>query len=146
MAEKPFEKPIAEVSFLQVKTAEQKLFHVVQKAELHFRKKDYFLIFVEDEKIEQFVDDLLWKLPLESFLPHKILENFEKIPVGITRTKKNFNEAKIAFNLCPTPLLLPGFRKIYEFEDLSSPTKQKLSSLRFSSYRQASYLLTTDIK
>lgn len=56
--------------------------------------------------------------------------------IAISRVKENLNQAKIAFNLCSTPLFIGGpFRIIYDFEDLTTPNKQNLSSLRFDSYK-----------
>jgi hypothetical protein len=60
----------------------------------------------------------------------------------IAKVKKNVNQARVAFNLCPTPLLIEGpFRIIYEFEDLTAPNKKNLSSLRFDAYKQEKFLI-----
>ena len=111
-------------------------------ARLHFEKKDPFLIFAEDIKAQSFVDELLWKFPEESFLPHLASDDSTKELVVVTKSKKNVNTAKAAFNLCPTPLLIDGsFRIIYEFEDLTSPAKKELSGQRFDAYKKAHYLI-----
>lgn len=124
--------------FFQVQDTASKLRRIVETAHSHFAKKEPLLILVEDEKAEQFVDELLWKT---GFLPHTVAHGPAKDFVAITRIKQNVNEAKVAFNLCPTPLLIEGpFRIIYEFEDLTSPHKQKFSSLRFDAYKQAKFL------
>src|SRR3989344_5141551 len=115
------------VVFFQVRDAATKLRCIVETAQSHFEKKEPFLILVEDEKSQKFVDELLWKLPETSFLPHLSTDSPAKDPLIITKTKQNLNQAKIAFNLCSTPLLIDGpFRIIYEFEDLSSPNKKNL--------------------
>ena len=60
----------------------------------------------------------------------------------IVKIKKNINQARIAFNLCPGPLFLDTpFRMIYEFEDLTTPSKKNLSSQRFDAYKQAGFLI-----
>ncbi len=129
------------VVFFQVRDAAAKLQAIIETAHLHFEKKEPLVIFVEDEKGEAFVDDLLWKSPSTSFLPHSIASGPSKDLVAITRLKQNVNNAKIAFNLCPTPLLIEGpFRIIYDFEDLTSPHKQSFSALRFDAYKNAHFL------
>ncbi|MBX9745035.1 MAG: DNA polymerase III subunit chi [Chlamydiales bacterium] len=130
------------VVFFQVRENRTKLQRIAEMAGTHFEKRDPFLIFVEDQKAQIFVDELLWKLPETSFLPHLATDDGTKELLVITKSKININQAKIAFNLCSTPLLIQGpFRIIYDFEDLSSPTKKELSSLRFNAYKQAHYLI-----
>ena len=128
------------VIFFQVRDPMAKLKKICETAQSHFEKRDSLLILVEDERAEKFVDELLWKLPETSFLPHAIatLPTSEKI--AITRVKKNLNEARIAFNLCPTPLSIDGpFKIIYELEDLTAPSKQKFSVLRFDAYKKMGF-------
>jgi DNA polymerase IIIc chi subunit len=130
------------VIFLQVRENLIKLQRIVEISRAHFQKKEPILIFVEDEKAAQFVDELLWKMPETSFLPHIISEASTTEWVVITKGKKNLNQAKIAFNLCPQPLLIEGpFKTIYQFEDLTSSAKKNLSALRFEAYKQAGLLI-----
>src|SRR5690606_13651721 len=111
-------------------------------AHLHFEKKEPFLILVEDLLAQEFVDELLWKSPPTSFFPHLATDEPTRELVAITKTKTNVNGAKIAFNLCSTPLLIEGpFKIIYEFEDLTAPNKKNLSSLRFDAYKQEGFLI-----
>lgn len=133
---------MSRVIFYQVRDATSKIKCICQAALSHFEKKEPFLILVEDAKAQEFVDDLLWKFPETSFLPHVICDLSTKDFIAITKTKMNVNEAKVAFNLCPTPLLIESpFRIIYEFEDLTNPNKSKLSSLRFDAYKAAHFLI-----
>lgn len=132
--------PITRVIFFQVRDNITKLKRICETAQSHFEKKDFFSIFVEDEKAEIFVDELLWKLPETSFLPHAIADQPSQERVVITRSKKNFNDSRVVFNLCPTPLSIEGpFKIIYEFEDLTNPSKQRLSSLRFDAYKMMGF-------
>lgn len=135
-----FESPLTRVIFFQVRDAAAKFKILTETACAHFEKKDPFLIVVEDDKAGLFVDELLWKTPPTSFLPHLFSDAPCQDKVVITKTKQNINQAKIAFNLCPTPLLIEGpFSLIYEFEDLSSSHKANLASLRFDAYKAARY-------
>jgi DNA polymerase IIIc chi subunit len=130
------------VVFFQVRDVRLKLQRISEMAQTHFEKKDPFLIFVEDIKAQAFVDDLLWKMPEMSFLPHVATDDTTKELVAITKTKTNVNGAKAVFNLCSTPLLIAGpFRVIYEFEDLTSAIKKELSTARFDAYKEARCLI-----
>ncbi len=130
------------VIFFQVRDNGTKLKRIRETAHTHFEKKEHFLILVEEARAQQFVDELLWKLLPTSFLPHAAVDEPTADWIAICKVKKNVNNAQIAFNLCSTPLLTEGpFRLIYEFEDLTTPTKKKFSSLRFDAYKQAGYLI-----
>jgi DNA polymerase IIIc chi subunit len=130
------------VIFFQVRDAASKIQSICQTALSHFEKQEPFIIFVEDLKAQEFVDEILWKIPERGFLPHIISDEATKDFIAITKTKSNVNQARIAFNLCSTPLLIDSpFRIIYDFEDLSNPHKNKLSSLRFDAYKSAHFLI-----
>lgn len=130
------------IVLFQTRDPKSKLMRLIETATAHFEKKERLLILVEDEKTAQFVDELLWKSPETSFLPHVTTDEPTQELIAVTRQKKNINGAKFAFNLCSTPLMIEGpFRVIYDFEDLTSPNKQHLSSLRFEAYKQARYLI-----
>jgi len=125
------------VVFFQVADTGSKLKRIAETARLHFNKKEHFIFFVEDDRALHFVDELLWKIPDTGFLPHAAADEPTHHKVAVTKTKTNVNNAPYAFNLCPTPLLVPGFKIIYDFEDLTAPNKKSLSILRFNAYKQA---------
>ncbi len=130
------------VIFFQVNDNSSKLKKIVEMAHFYFEKKEPFLILVEDEKSRDYVDELLWKQPQTSFLPHIASETPTTDWIAITKSKSNINQARVAFNLCPTSLLIEGpFRIIYEFEDLSTPSKKNLSSQRFDAYKRAGFFI-----
>ena len=132
--------PPARVVFFQVRDSMDKLRKIAETAQSHFEKNEAILIVVEDAKAQQFVDELLWKIPESSFLPHQALDDPSSELILITKTKKNLNHARVTFNLCSTPLLIEGpFRIIYEFEDMTNPNKMNLSTHRFDAYKKASF-------
>lgn len=134
--------PATRVIFFQVNDNTSKINKILETAHLHFGKKEPLLFFVEEEKSEKFVDELLWKQPPSSFLPHTASDGPTNDLVVITKSKNNVNNAKIAFNLCPTPLFLTEPLKIiYEFEDLTAPVKKNLSSQRFDVYKKAGFFI-----
>jgi len=137
---------VPRVVFFQVKTPQDKPAALVKVVQRHFLHRESILIVVEEEAALGYVDELLWKVPPESFLPHSVLEESGEERVAITRVKKNLNGAKYAFNLCPTPLLIEGpFRTIYEFEDATTPHKKNLSQMRFDAYKKAKYLIESHL-
>src|SRR3990167_9184306 len=134
--------PLTRAVFFQVREPKAKLACLAETAAAKFERKEHLLILVEDEKAMQYVDELLWKSPETSFLPHIATDELTTELIAITRSKKNVNLSRIAFNLCSTPLLIEGpFRIIYDFEDLTSPSKQQLSAVRFDAYKKAGFLI-----
>ena len=130
------------VVLFQIRENKDKLHRLLEQAKFHFERKEHLILLAEDEKAAQYVDELLWKFPPTSFLPHTLSEEATTDYIAISRTKKNLNQARYAFNLCPTPLLIEGpFKMIYDFEDLSSPSRQQFSALRFDAYKRAGYLI-----
>jgi DNA polymerase IIIc chi subunit len=130
------------VVFFQLREIKEKLHRLPEQAAFHFERKEPLIILAEDEKAALYVDELLWKAPPTSFLPHTFSEEAISDYIVINRSKKNVNQARYAFNLCPTPLLIEGpFKIIYDFEDLTSPSKQQFSALRFDAYKKAGYLI-----
>ncbi|MBI5273349.1 MAG: DNA polymerase III subunit chi [Chlamydiia bacterium] len=129
------------VIFFQVQDIPSKFKRITETAKIHFMRKERLLFFVEDEKAQKFTDELLWKIPETQFLPHSVSDTPTADLIVITKSKTNVNQALFAFNLCPTPLFLPDFKLIYEFEDLSHPHKKSLSEIRFNAYKQANLSL-----
>lgn len=130
------------IVLFQVRDAQTKVRRLVETAHLHFERKEHLMIFVEDGKALQYVDELLWKFPETSFLPHLLTDSPTTEWIAISKDKKNLNQARFAFNLCPTPLLIEApFQTLYDFEDLTSPAKKNFSSLRFDAYKKAHFLI-----
>jgi DNA polymerase III subunit chi len=132
--------PLPRVVFFYVKDVKAKLSKITSVAQGHFQKNEPLLFTAQDLKSVQFLDELLWKDPEESFLPHSISESPLKELIVLTQQKKNLNNAKFLFNLCPTPLFFEtAVKVIYEFEDATSPSKHQLSQQRFEAYKAAKY-------
>ncbi|MBF8263287.1 MAG: polymerase chi subunit [Parachlamydiales bacterium] len=130
------------VVFFQVSDPAAKIAHIAQTAQYHFLRKERFLVLAEEDKALAYVDELLWNHTPEIFLPHAIHDAECQEWIALTKLKKNLNDARYVFNLCPTPLLIEGpFRIIYDFEDTSSQSKKNLSATRYDSYKQAHFLI-----
>ncbi len=128
--------------FFQIKDVKSKVIKLIQTALYHFQKKEPIIIFVNDSISETFVDEILWKQPLESFLPHVVSQESSSDFIVITKTDKNLNNAHFIFNLCPQiPMIDKTFKTIYDYDDLTSQKKQELSKKRFDDYRNMGFVI-----
>jgi DNA polymerase IIIc chi subunit len=126
----------SEIFFIPVHDNAAKLKAITNIACEHFKKRDKFLILVADKTALHFIDQLLWRVPEESFLPHLCIDSAD-LPEEeyIFISEKNIL-IPIIFNLCPLPCFAPA-KTIYELEDFTSPDKEKLSKERYDAYRTA---------
>lgn len=132
--------PAPRVIFFLVKEVKAKIQKITQVAHFHFSKREHLLLSVQDATALKFLDELLWKEPEVSFLPHTISDSPASELIILTMQKKNLNNSKYLFNLCPTPLLFETEAKIiYELEDATSPNKHLLSQQRMQAYKAAKY-------
>src|ERR1700722_12652480 len=105
-----------QVLFLQVTTPQLKLAAICKTAQRHFNEKKSLLILAPTIEVEDYIDQLLWRYPEESFLPHTKVDDSAATLEYIVISSKNQNpsKAKILFNLCPMlPLLANEFELIY---------------------------------
>lgn len=123
------------MTFFQVTSAQAKLSRICLIAQDHFERKVPLIIKAPKSAIE-FLDDLLWNHPKESFLPHAKYAEDPSSLIIITDTDERLNEARALFNLTPYPLLQDKVTTLYEFEDSSSSDKLKLSKEKYQAYRQ----------
>jgi len=115
------------VVFFPVHTPVEKLKRLAQVADVHFKKADPLLFFVPDETAWKFVNELLWKLPPASFLPH---------PSKLLHIRLQLDaQVGTVFNLTPVALPSGCCKVVYEFEDATSPEKERLAKARYESYK-----------
>jgi DNA polymerase-3 subunit chi len=136
------EELIKKVYFLRVTDTATKLNSICQVTHRHFNKKEAILIAVPSQEAAVYIDQLLWRQPSDSFLPHAIVNIPTQEPVVITTTSTNINQAKVIINLCPDiPPNLIEYSIIYDLLDLTHPTKEQLSLKRQSAYQVLGYQL-----
>ncbi|MBI5346429.1 MAG: DNA polymerase III subunit chi [Chlamydiae bacterium] len=124
------------VIFFQVKEIKTKILKIIQTTYRHFEKKEPLLIKVMDEPALKFVDELLWKTPIESFLPHVVSNTVCQDLIVITKEDKNLNQGAL-LNLSPDIVYIDSsFKTIYDFDDFTSHDKQLASKKRFNFYRE----------
>lgn len=115
------------VIFFPIHTAPEKLSKITETARLHFTRSEPILFFVPDETAWKFLNELLWKIPPESFLPH---------PSKLIHIRLKLDPQVLAvFNLCPDPVPHNGLKTLYEFEDHSSPDRKQLSDAKYQTYK-----------
>jgi DNA polymerase-3 subunit chi len=123
------------VRFLTVTDNASKLQQLCAVVNEHFAKGDSMLIAVPTPEAAAYLDQLLWKMPEESFMPHSICNNPTQDRVVITTAAGNINQAKILLNLLPS--IHPNsqmFACIYELYDQTSPEKEELSRKKQAHY------------
>lgn len=125
------------VHFLRVTDATAKLNAICQITHKHFNKGEAILIVVPSQEAAVYIDQLLWRQPGDSFMPHAIANTPTRELVAITTSAINVNQAKVLFNLCPDiPSTLTEYSIVYDLMDLSHPAKEQLSLSRQSAYQQ----------
>jgi len=127
--------------FFQIKNNKSKLQKIVEIAYYHFSKNEKILFISADDSSVQFVDDLLWKTPKTSFLPHFTSSTYIDEKVVVTSKRENLNNAKYIFNLCPNPLMLDDINIIYEFEDFTASGKLQLSRKKYELYKERKFFI-----
>ncbi len=133
---------INKVIFFQIKDIRSKLIKIIQASIYHFEQKEKLLIKVQDEASLRFVDNLLWKEPSYSFLPHVISDIEIDDYIVITKSDKNVNKASHMFNLCSDIFDVDkSFKIIYDFEDYTSAIKQAFSKKRYEVYKQQDFFI-----
>jgi len=121
--------------FLKSRNAQEKIEKLQRIIYQHYINKEKIFIHVNDDFAAKFVDELLWRWPKDSFLPHAI--NSEKTQICISDKSKNLNKAMVLINLRSTASnLMQNFSFKYDLFDQSSPEKQKLSEQRMQEYKK----------
>lgn len=128
------------IIFLPVRTNQDKIENICQTVQKHFDRQDNLLIIAPSPVAVQYLDDLLWKNPLDSFLPHVTSQIECKDKVVITTITQNLNHAKILMNLCQEPCpIIEQFEIVYELYDETHQEKLEQSKRRRQIYIQKGY-------
>lgn len=126
-----------EIIFLTIKTNQQKIDSIWQCVQRHFDHKDHVLVLAPSDHAKQYLDDLLWKYPENSFLPHLATNKQSNEKIVITTLAQNLNNAKILVNLCSDICpITEQFEIVYELYDETSSEKLEQSKRRQRTYAQ----------
>lgn len=130
------------ILFLTVRDAAAKLHAVCTAISKHFFNKEAILVVVSSSEAAVYIDQLLWRIPEEGFLPHVIATEPTSERIVITTSKANLNQAKVIFNLCSDPVSdATAYETVYELLDLTHPDKEQLSRKRITLYETAGHRL-----
>lgn len=130
----------SKIIFLKANNNQEKLLAITTTVQKHFDQAQNLLIYCSNEEAANYLDSLLWKMPEESFLPHKIADQPCHDKVVITCQPQNINQATVLINLSTT--LHPHFNTyqvVYDLYDETHPVKLELSKARQSSYHKEGY-------
>lgn len=135
---------MTKVHFLKVVDNQTKLVRITQTVQKHFEQNAAVLILAPNLEAAQYIDQLLWKYPEESFLPHAIAEGPTTERIAISTDSRNVNKATVLINLCPAvPANYHEFHTIYELYDQTHPSKEELSRQRHTFYQQNRIAVTS---
>ncbi len=132
---------MTKVIFYPVRTTSAKLTKLLEIATTHFHKAEPLLFLVPDEAAWEFLNNLFWSTPPESFLPH---------PCRLIQIRHTLSSYPLepppgtVFNLCPTPVLHENLKILYELEDSTSAEKLKASQQRYHAYRERSFQIIVE--
>jgi DNA polymerase IIIc chi subunit len=123
------------VCFLKVETVQEKLALICSTVTQRFHQGERWMLLAEAGRALDYLDELLWRFPSDSFLPHVIADQTTNEPIVLTAERRNLNQAAFAFSFLNEPLLEPlGFQMIFELEDLTSDDKKRISRQKRDSY------------
>ena len=133
-------KSNTKIIFLVVSSNSQKVGCICHHIQVHFNQGQSVLIVAPSAQAIEYLDDMLWKNPPDSFLPHVISRVPTEEKVVITSLHENLNHATILMNLCPqmTPIA-HQFDIVYELYDETQPEKLEQSKHRQKLYADMGY-------
>lgn len=123
------------VCFLKVQTVQEKLALICSTVAHHFHRGERWMLFADGARALEYLNELLWRFPADSFLPHSVADQEVDERIVLTNGRRNLNRATLAFSFLNEPLIEPlGFETIFELEDLTAPEKQSASLQRREIY------------
>lgn len=125
------------IHFFPIKKNQEKLQIIANQVQDNFNKEKKLLIHVPNEAAAKFVDELLWKTPADSFIPHSIVNAASSEFICISENHlQNLNQASCLINLCiDASPIYHKFEEIIEFFDETTPDKLHQSKKKVQDYR-----------
>lgn len=115
----------SQIIFYKVKDNTSKIKYICRLCEEAFHFKNRLLITAPHLQAANFLDQLIWKAPIESFIPHVVTDmpSIEWIAISL-QNQENVNQAKQLLNLCQdVPKIYEEIEIIYELFDETLPEK-----------------------
>ncbi len=131
-----------EVIFLSVQDNKSKLGKIMGVIYDHYVSGERVLVRLPDEKAVAFLDDHLWQVPNDSFLPHEVAYDKSDEAVVLTTANRNLNDATILVHLCPEPSAMAlRYRCVYDLKDETNTVQLERSRERYKAYRERGFTL-----
>ena len=130
---------VHQVTFFQVSRNQTKQHQIVNLAHKHFYNKEPLLFKLPNQSALDYLDGLLWRMPLDSFLPHAIRNTPCDDLIALTSSENNPNRARGIFNLTHTPITDSSFQMIYTFENLGSSRRNSTAQSHYQVYKSLGY-------
>lgn len=129
------------ITFLKVASQEAKINTICSLIQHFFDQFKKILILVPNIEAALYLDELLWRYPEVSFLPHCITNEKSLNPILITTTINNLNEASVLLNLTTEAQLpfISEFDFVYELQDETHSQKLLAAKNRQEVYQASNY-------
>lgn len=125
------------IVFLKVSDTLSKLMRICDVVHKYFSLQQRVLISVQNDASATFIDNLLWRLPQESFIPHSISNKPCNEAIVITTSLENYNSASTLISLrTQANPMVKHFSTNYELNDHTNPQKHHLSQKRLTQYEK----------
>lgn len=125
-----------QVTFHPVKSNADKLKVISELVGEAFAAGHKILITVPSPEAATYIDQLLWRMPEESFVPHVVAAKAvpNRIVIAVNPAE-NFNQAQVLVNLSPTVSpIVDQFAFVRELLDETDATKAEQSAQRQAHY------------
>lgn len=124
------------IIFLRTRDNQEKCSRIIQCAEQALETEKRLLIVAPNEEAARYLDQLLWRMPQEGFVPHVITHTPCQDFVAITTTYQNLNQASYLLHLSPQICPIGDkFEQIYELYDMSNPEKELAAQQKVKQYQ-----------
>ena len=131
-----------QIFFHTVETPQAKVALLVNLVKRQFELNRRVLVSVPNDEAARFMDQLLWRTPEESFIPHQIVNKPCSDLIAITTQLQNLNQAQVLINLCPlSSPLCSQFECVFELLDQTHPEKMAASLKRKEDYLKSGYAI-----
>lgn len=123
------------VCLIRVETVQEKLAQICATVTHHFHRGERWLLLADHQRSIDYIDELLWRFPADSFLPHVATDQPVHEPIVLTTRQENLNRATVAFSfLTSPPRLINGIHTLFDLDDQTTPEKGRASLKRREEY------------
>ncbi len=140
--------PKIDFYIISEKTTQAVLLFICRLVEKAYQNQKSALIYVDDEKSAQKINDLLWTFRDISFIPHEIIGDNSNASIQIGYgNQRPVGTSDILFNLASTvPIFANEFNRIIEIAP-EEPTWQNSARQNFRYYKSQGYEMNShDLK